>query len=166
MPTLADYISLCQSRNYVLPSVYLLPYNLLWRHPETKLLPFLRQHGISVSVCGGLAGGLLAGRFAPEQQTHEQSARPQGGTYGKPRSQAAAAAADLVALAGPAGLSPPEASLRWLCWHAGLEPGDEVLLGGGNEEELRENVRAVERGPLSAEPVGGIDRIWEGIRTR
>jgi aflatoxin B1 aldehyde reductase len=82
--------------------------------------------------------------------------------YGKPCFHAAAA--DLVALVSPHGVTSAEAALRWLCYHSGLGGEDGVVLGGRTDEQLRDNVRAVEMGPLPGELVEGIERIWEGVR--
>ncbi|KAB5554911.1 NADP-dependent oxidoreductase domain-containing protein [Coniochaeta sp. 2T2.1] len=155
---LRDYLAICRSKSYILPSVYLLTYNALWRFPEAKLVPFLRQNGISIVAQSPLAGGLLTGRFTPEQRSEKERYR----MYNKPCFRTAAA--DLVKLVSPAGMSPAEAGLRWLVWHSGLGEGDGVVLGGGRGEEVRENVRAVERGELPEEIVKGMERIWEGVR--
>ena len=160
VPTLRDYLVACRRGGYVLPSVYLLTYSLVWRFPEAKLVPFLRENGIAVAARGGLAGGLLTGRFAPEQQ-------PGGGERGRMRYGRKcfhSAAADLVALVSPRGVGPAEAALRWLCYHSELGGDDEVVLGAVTVEQLRDGVAAVERGPLPEELVVGIERIWEGVR--
>ncbi|OIW28607.1 Aldo/keto reductase [Coniochaeta ligniaria NRRL 30616] len=113
---LQDYLTICQQNNYVRPSVFAVTYNLIWRFPEAKLIPLLRQHGITVAAQSPLAGGLLAGRFAPEQLRGTEGERYRRTYAGKPGFHAAAA--DLVALVSPHGMSPAEASLRWLCWHS------------------------------------------------
>lgn len=156
---LKDYLAVCQQNSYILPSVYLLTYNLLWRFPESKLIPFLRSHDIALVAQSPLAGGLLTGRFAPEQLEPDAARRR---TYGKPCFHAASA--QLVALASPRGVTPAEAALRWLCWHSGLGREDGVLLGARTPEQLRDSVEAVERGPLPGELAEGIERIWQGVR--
>jgi aflatoxin B1 aldehyde reductase len=65
IPMLKDYLTICHQKSYVLPSVYLLAYNLLWRFPESKLIPFLRSNSITLMAQSPLAGGMLTGRFAP-----------------------------------------------------------------------------------------------------
>lgn len=159
---LQDYLTICQQNNYVKPTVFAVMYNLLWRFPEAKLLPFFRQHGIAVMSQSPLAGGLLTGRFAPEQLRGTRLDTERYRMYNKPCFPAAAA--DLVALVSPHGVSPAEASLRWLCWHSRLGSEDGIVLGGTSAEQLRENMRAVEKGPLPQELVDGIERIWETVQ--
>lgn len=159
---LKDYLTICHHNNYITPSVAVITYNLLWRFPESKLLPFYRQHGITVVADSPLAGGLLTGRFAPEQLGGTRLATERYKMYKKPCYHTATA--DLVSLVSPYGMTPAEASLRWLCYHSNLGAEDGVLLGGVSKEHLTENVRAVERGPLPDELVGGIERIWDAVK--
>lgn len=155
---LQDYLAVCHRNNYLTPSVFAVAYNLIWRFPESKLLPFFRQYGIAIAARSPLAGGLLAGRFAPEQQQQQWQR-----TYDRPCFRAAAA--DLVALVSPHGVSPAEAALRWLCWHSRLGGGDGVVLGAAaSTGQLSENMRGVERGPLPEALVVGIERIWETVQ--
>lgn len=49
------------------------PYNLLWRHVEKSILPFLVEHGIGAIPYSPLAQGLLTGKY------HHDN-RPQDGT--------------------------------------------------------------------------------------
>ena len=49
------------------------PYNLLWRHVETEILPFCREHEIGVITYSPLAQGLLTGKY-------DHDNRPQDGT--------------------------------------------------------------------------------------
>jgi aflatoxin B1 aldehyde reductase len=156
---LQDYLSVCRQHSYTLPSVYLLTYNLLWRFPESKLISFLRANDITLVVQSPLARGLLTGRLAPEQlRLDQESSR----MYGKPCFHAAVA--KLVALVSPLGITPAEASLRWVCWHSELGEDDRLVLGGKTVEQLRCNVAAVRAGPLPEELVTGIESIWDGLR--
>jgi aflatoxin B1 aldehyde reductase len=159
---LRDYLTICEQHNYVKPSVFAVTYNLVWRFPESKLLPFFRQHGITVMAQSPLAGGLLTGRFAPEQLRGTRLDTERYRMYDKPCFHATAA--DLVALVSPHGMSPAEASLRWLYWHSRLGNEDGVVLGTTSTEQLSENVRAAEMGPLPEELVDGIERIWEAVQ--
>jgi aryl-alcohol dehydrogenase-like predicted oxidoreductase len=40
-------------------------YSMLWRGPETELIPFCREHGISQIVWSPLAQGVLTGKYRP-----------------------------------------------------------------------------------------------------
>jgi myo-inositol catabolism protein IolS len=44
-----------------------MPYSLIWRQSEEKLLPFCRQHEIDVVTCASLGQGVLADSFPHEQ---------------------------------------------------------------------------------------------------
>jgi aryl-alcohol dehydrogenase-like predicted oxidoreductase len=40
-------------------------YSLLWRSPETDVIPYCRQHGIAQIVWSPLAQGILTGKYLP-----------------------------------------------------------------------------------------------------
>jgi aryl-alcohol dehydrogenase-like predicted oxidoreductase len=49
------------------------PYNLLDRRIENELVPLCQKHGLAILPWSPLAGGILAGRYPPGQETPEGS---------------------------------------------------------------------------------------------
>ena len=52
-------------------------------------------------------------------------------------------------------------AFNWLLHHT---PIDCVILGASRFEQLEENLRAFEDGPLSADTVAACDRVWAKLR--
>ena len=64
-------------------------------------------------------------------------------------------------MAAKAGRSPVSLALSWLLHHT---PIDCVILGASKLEQLEENLRAMEDGPLTAETVSACDAVWAKIK--
>ncbi|MDP3061935.1 MAG: aldo/keto reductase [Chloroflexota bacterium] len=59
-------------------------YHLFDRRPESKILPFCREHGVGVMTYGSLAHGLLTGALTPETKFAPDDARAGGVLFGQP----------------------------------------------------------------------------------
>jgi aflatoxin B1 aldehyde reductase len=59
-------------------------------------------------------------------------------------------------------LSEAECALRWIVHHSKLERGrgDAVIIGASRLEHLRENLKDLEKGPLSDEVAEALDKAW------
>lgn len=53
-----------------------------------------------------------------------------------------------------------EATLRWLAHHSILGQEDSIILGASSEEQMKENLRACERGNLPESVVAGFEDLW------
>jgi len=137
-------------------------YNLLARGVEQELLPMCRALGLGVVAYNPLAGGLLTGKHRP--------AGPPTGTrfdlmpvyrdrYWHPANFDAVR--DLSAAAELDGRSLAGLSFAWLLHHT---PVDCLIVGASRPEQLRENLDAIDRGPLPAEAVAACDRVWKELR--
>jgi 1-deoxyxylulose-5-phosphate synthase len=155
-------LSIADKRGYK-PAVITQPmYNLLARGIEPEYIPMCKQFGISTVVYNPLAGGLLTGK-----QTREA---PIAGTrFDKNQMYLNRywydayfdAVQELAVAARNAGRSPVSLALNWLLHHTAA---DCVILGASRIEQLDENLKAFDEGPLPAETVAACDGIWAKLR--
>jgi aflatoxin B1 aldehyde reductase len=52
-------------------------------------------------------------------------------------------------------------ALCWLLHHTAIEC---VILGASKLEQLDQNLKSAEEGPLSAETLEALDKVWERLR--
>jgi aryl-alcohol dehydrogenase-like predicted oxidoreductase len=137
-------------------------YNLLARGIEQEYLPMCKEFGVSTVVYNPLAGGMLTGkqkRDAPLPGTRFDGNQMYLGRYWHEQDFDAVAA--LLDIARSAGRSPVSLALNWLLHHTAT---DCVILGASKLEQLEENLKAMEDGPLSADTVSACDQVWSKIR--
>ena len=137
-------------------------YNLLARGIEQEYLPMAKEFGISTVVYNPLAGGMLTGkqkRDAPLQGTRFDGNQMYLSRYW--HAEDFDAVGELLDIAGKAGRSPVSLALNWLLHHT---PIDCVILGASKLEQLEENIRAMDDGPLAADTVSACDAVWSKIR--
>jgi aryl-alcohol dehydrogenase-like predicted oxidoreductase len=127
---------------------------------EDEYAEFATTHGLATIVYNPLGGGLLTGR-------HRFDSAPGEGRFGSSalsgmyrdrywnRSLFEAVDA-LAAIASDAGLGLPELALRWLLSRPLVSA---VLLGGSKPDQLRANIAAAGRGPLSPDVVSACDEV-------
>uniref|UniRef100_A0ABM5EKA9 Aflatoxin B1 aldehyde reductase member 4-like isoform X2 n=1 Tax=Pogona vitticeps TaxID=103695 RepID=A0ABM5EKA9_9SAUR len=171
----AEIHTLCRSRNWVLPTVYQGMYNAMTRQVETELLPCLRHYGMRFYAYNPLAGGLLTGKYKYEdvkEADRKSGSRFFGNNWAEayrnrywkePYFQGVALIRE--ALREAYGSDPPSltcAALRWIYHHSKLQGdrGDAVIIGMSNMEQLRENLRGSEEGPLQPRVVEAFDQAW------
>jgi aryl-alcohol dehydrogenase-like predicted oxidoreductase len=137
-------------------------YNLLARGIEQEYLPMCKEFGVSTVVYNPLAGGMLTGkqkRDAPLPGTRFDGNQMYLGRYWN--EQDFDAVSELLDIARAAGRSPVSLALNWLLHHTAT---DCVILGASKLEQLEENLKAMEDGPLSADTVSACDQVWSKIR--
>lgn len=145
------------------PAVITQPmYNLLARGIEQEWLPMTRNFQLSNIVYNPLAGGLLTGKHKIQTVTpgtrFDQNKLYQD-RYWHP--QDFAAVQKLKAIAQKAGRSLVSLALNWLLHHT---VSDCVILGASRPEQLAENLRACEEGPLPEDVVKACDQVWHELR--
>ncbi len=137
-------------------------YNLLARGIEQEYLPMAKEFGVSTVVYNPLAGGLLTGK--QQRDAPLKGARFDGNQMYLSRYWHAEdfdAVGELLDIARKAGRSPVSLALNWLLRHT---PIDCVILGASKLEQLDENLKALEEGPLAADTVSACDQVWAKIR--
>jgi aryl-alcohol dehydrogenase-like predicted oxidoreductase len=136
-------------------------YNLLARGIEQEYVPMCKEFGVSTVVYNPLAGGMLTGkqkRDAPLPGTRFDGNQMYLGRYW--HEQDFDAVGELLDIARKAGRSPVSLALNWLLHHTAT---DCVILGASKLDQLEENLKAMEDGPLSADTVSACDQVWAKI---
>jgi 1-deoxyxylulose-5-phosphate synthase len=138
-------------------------YNLLARGIEDEYLPFCKRFAISVVAYNPLAGGLLTGKHSlergPMAGTRFDSNPLYQGRYW--HDDYFAAVSELQEIARSAGKTLVELSLQWLL---SREQVDSVILGASRPEQLEENLKACEAGPLDQATLARCDEVWKRLR--
>lgn len=138
-------------------------YNLLARGIEEEYLPFCKRLGVSVVPYNPLAGGLLTGKHqrdrGPITGTRFDGNQLYLGRYW--HEDYFAALEELGGIAREAGLTLVELSLRWLLSQPWV---DSVILGASRLEQLDENLKACEGGPLDESVTARCDAVWKRLR--
>ena len=138
-------------------------YNLLARGIEEEYLPFCQRFGVAVIPYNPLAGGLLTGK-------HTRDSKPESGSRfdNNPlylgrywHGDYFAAVDELKAIARDAGKTLIELSLQWLL---GQPQVDSVILGASRPDQLAENLKAGEGGPLDQATLERCDAVWKRVR--
>jgi aryl-alcohol dehydrogenase-like predicted oxidoreductase len=140
-------------------------YNILSRAIEAAVLPYCRDHGVSVLASMTLAQGLLAGLYStpeavPPSQAHSRHfAQARGGTAsrhggGGYEDLVFSALADLKTIAAQNALSLPQMAIAWLISRPGVTA---ALVGSRSAGELAQNRTALDV-RLSQAVMNRIDR--------
>ncbi|CEI61949.1 hypothetical protein FVEN_g2994 [Fusarium venenatum] len=161
-------IEICEKLGFVKPSVYQGHYNPIVRGAEKELFPLLRKHGMAFYAYSPGAGGF----FAQKHKSAEPMSRFSGSTkvgsmyvamYVKQSIEAAVDKA--LRVAAKYGIGGHAAALRWTAHHSILKQhhGDGVIIGASSLEQLENNLRVIEEGPLLEEVVAAIDQVYEEV---
>ena len=137
-------------------------YNLLARGLEQEYLPMCREFGVATVVYNPLAGGLLTGkqnREAPLAGTRFDNNQLYLDRYWHPAYFDAVE--ELRGIAAQSGRSLVSLALNWLLHHSTI---DCIILGASRLEQLDENLKAMEEGPLPADAVTACDQVWHRLR--
>jgi 1-deoxyxylulose-5-phosphate synthase len=137
-------------------------YNLLARGIEQEYLPMCAELGISTVVYNPLAGGMLTGK--QNRQAPLAGTRFDGNSMYMSRywHEAYFDAVDcVIEAARNAGRSPVSVALNWLLHHS---PVDCIILGASKPEQLAQNLKSLDEGPLSSEVLAACDSAWDRIR--
>jgi 1-deoxyxylulose-5-phosphate synthase len=137
-------------------------YNLLARGIEQEFLPMSKEFGIANVVYNPLAGGLLTGK-------HDAAEPMLGSRFDKNKmyldrywhADDFSAVEAVREIAKQAGRSMVSVALCWLLHHTSIEC---VILGASKTEQLDQNLKAAGEGPLDAETLAALDKVWERLR--
>ena len=158
----------CQHNGWVRPTVYQGVYNCMQRGIEAELLPACRRYGLDFVVYSPIAGGFFSGKVTSKDVVPTEgrfSDKFLGGwirhMYFKDSMFEALAALQDAAV--KEGTTPIEVALRWLAHHSAVDfgKGDGVIIGVSKLEHLDANLDALEKGPLSEELLGALDRVYK-----
>jgi len=157
---------IAEKNNYQAPAIAQPMYSLIARSIEQEFLPMAKRLGISTIMYNPLAAGLLTGKHDPKKFT--PGGRFDHAFWGTPlyqerywHPQDFCAVEQLKKVAAAAGRSLPSLSFNWLLHHTA---SDGIVLGASRMEQLEENLKACNEGPLSPETVKACDAVWKDFR--
>ncbi len=120
-------------------------YSLLWRVPETEVIPTCRAHGIGQVVWSPLAQGVLTGKYQPGQPIPAGTrAADEGAKHFISwllRDEVLVPVQRFSALAAQAGRTPAEVALAWVLRNDNVSS---AIIGASRPEQVRENVKAAD----------------------
>jgi aryl-alcohol dehydrogenase-like predicted oxidoreductase len=157
---------IAEKNNYQAPAIAQPMYSLVARGLEQEFLPMAKRLGVSTIAYNPLAGGLLSGKHDLNKVT--PGSRFDAAFWGKGlykdrywNPQSFHAVEQLKKVAADAGRCLPSLAFNWLLHHTA---SDGFVLGASRMEQLEENLKACEEGPLSPETVKACDAVWEEFR--
>ncbi len=129
-------------------------YSIEAREAEYELAPIAVGEGVGILAWSPLAGGLLSGKYGPEQASARQVA---GWTEPPIRDvdRLWRIVAALKAVAAERGVSAAQVALAWLLGRPGVVS---LVVGGRNAAQFDDSLRAADL-VLSAEERGGLDAV-------
>jgi aryl-alcohol dehydrogenase-like predicted oxidoreductase len=137
-------------------------YHLFDRRMEAEVLPYCLAHQIGFMAYGTLAFGLLTGAFSPQTTFVDWDWRSKGRAFGLPLFEREDFLKELRVterlknFAADHGRTVAQLAIAWVTGHPAVSV---ALVGMRNEQELVENVKAVEW-TLSAADRAAIDQIF------
>ncbi len=136
-------------------------YSLLWRVPETEVIPACERHGIGQVVWSPLAQGVLTGKYAPGQPIPEGSRaadeESKGAISWLLRDEVLVPVQEYCALVREAGLEPADAALAWVLRNDNVAS---AITGGSRPEQVTANAKAADL-VLDDDLVKRIDEVLE-----
>ncbi|HWJ59823.1 MAG TPA: aldo/keto reductase family protein [Sphingomicrobium sp.] len=118
-------------------------YSLLWRDPETDVIPLCAANGISQIVWSPLGQGVLSGKYDPDSPPPRDSraaSDEMGGWMDRlMQPEVLRAVQDLKPIAEEAGLSLPQFALAWVLREPNVAS---AIIGASRPEQVRENAAA------------------------
>ncbi len=120
-------------------------YSLLWRVPESEVMPICRANGIGQVVWSPLAQGVLTGKYAPgeapPQGTRATDANAKHFIAWLLRDEVLKPVQRFCELARDAGLRPSEVALAWVLRNDNVSS---AIVGATRPEQVAENARAAD----------------------
>ena len=162
----AEIWSIANERGWVRPTVYQAMYNVLTRAIEDELVPCCQKYGIDIVVYNPLAGGVLTGKYKSKEVPTEgrfSDTDPRIGDMYRERffkDTNFEALRIMEPVAEEHQVSLREIAIRWLVHHSRLrmtDGNDGVVIGVSSMQQLRENLKDLEKGPLPGDVVQALD---------
>ena len=166
----AEVVMLCKMNGWVRPTIWQGMYNAITRSIEPELIPACRRYGLDVVVYNPIAGGIFSGKYksaeVPAEGRYSNINGRQGEMYRKRYFKDATFEA--LRIIEPAvekhGLTLLETAFRWLTHHSQLNikdgGNDGIIIGVSSEEQLVQNLKDLEKGPLPEEVLKALDEAW------
>jgi aflatoxin B1 aldehyde reductase len=159
----------CRYNNWVRPTIYQGMYNAITRSLANELIPACKRYGLDVVVYNPLAGGLFSGKYKskdiPKEGRYSDAVGKMGEMYRKRyfKDSTFEALKLIEPVVEKHGLTMTETALRWVVNHSALnfkDGNDGVIIGVSNLEQLDQNLKDCEKGPLPEEVLQALDAAW------
>ncbi|GHV94834.1 oxidoreductase [Spirochaetia bacterium] len=158
---IADILAICGRRNFSAPIITQNVYNPLTRGIETELVPFVKDHQLSLVVYNPIAAGLLSGKHKPGSPTENTRFSNNRQYYDRYWSDDNFKAVEqLTSLAAQHGLSILELAMKWC---AALNQVTSIITGVSRLSQLEQNISILEGTELSQQILDGVDQVWQEL---
>ena len=118
-------------------------YSLLWREPESEVIPLCAANGISQIVWSPLGQGVLSGKYDPDKppprDSRAASSEMSGFMDRLMRPEVLRAVQELKPVADEAGLTLPQFALAWVLREPNVAS---AIIGASRPEQVRENAES------------------------
>ncbi|KAK4557032.1 hypothetical protein LTR86_006013 [Recurvomyces mirabilis] len=166
----AEVVMLCKANDWVRPTVWQGMYNAITRSIEGELITACRRYGLDIVVYNPIAGGLFSGKYKSTEVPTEGRYSDTHATQGKMYRQRyfKDATFDALRIIEPVvqehNLTLLETAFRWLTHHSQLNikdgGNDGIIIGVSSEQQLEQNLKDLEKGPLPEEVLKVLDEAW------
>ena len=161
----ADVWHICDKNGWIKPTVFEGIYNPLTRKAEIELNDCIDYFGMRFYAYNPMAGGLLTGRYAKYEDEPSDGRFTHRPNYQKRywRKSYFEAVEIIKKTAEKNGISSIEATYRWLAFHSMLnaDRGDAIIIGASKLGHLKQNIAAINAGPLPEKIVKAFETAWE-----
>jgi aryl-alcohol dehydrogenase-like predicted oxidoreductase len=130
-------------------------YTIAGRDLERELVPILADQQMGLMVWSPLAGGLLSGKYAREQEGPAGSRRTAFDFPPVDRERAFACVDAMRCIGDAQGVSVARVALAWLLAQKHVTT---IIIGAKNEQQLRDNIDATTL-KLSPEDLGALEKV-------
>ncbi|KAK5108540.1 hypothetical protein LTR62_008196 [Meristemomyces frigidus] len=166
----AEIVMLCKMNNWVRPTIWQGMYNAITRSIEGELITACRRYGLDIVVYNPIAGGIFSGKYKsaeiPSEGRYSNTSKTQGENYRKRYFKDATF--DALRMIEPVvqehNLTLLETAFRWLTHHSQLNikdgGNDGVIIGVSSEQQLEQNLKDLEKGPLPEAVLKALDEAW------
>lgn len=141
-------------------------YSILWRSPETEVIPLCERENISQIVWSPLAQGVLTGKYSPGEQPPEDSRASSESMSGfmdrLMQDPVLEAVQRLRPIAEGAGLTMAQMALAWVLRQPNVAS---AIVGASRPEQVRANASASGLS-LDASTLAAIDEALNGVYIR
>ncbi|KAI9055600.1 hypothetical protein LZ554_000546 [Drepanopeziza brunnea f. sp. 'monogermtubi'] len=166
----AEVVLTCRYNNWIRPTIYQGMYNAITRSLEHELIPACKRYGLDVVVYNPIAGGLFSGKYkskdVPKEGRYSDAVGRMGELYRKRYFKDSTF--DALTIIEPVvqkhGLTMVETALRWIVNHSALnirDGNDGIIIGVSSLDQLAENLKDCEKGPLPQELLDALDKAWK-----
>jgi aryl-alcohol dehydrogenase-like predicted oxidoreductase len=158
---IADILALCDKRGYIAPVITQNVYNIITRSIEPELVPFLKTHGINLTIYNPIAGGFLTGKHKP--------GKPKEGTRFSLKKKYIArywsdenftAIEKLTKIAEEGGISLLQMAMKWCIAQKAVTS---IITGASRLSQLKQNIASIEGQPLNSEILERCDEVWRSL---